>query len=287
MSSGFWDQPENNEYSVDRPDLEDPSDFVPPTTPRQHHTPQQLQVNEIVRDIAQEQPENDDQEEDFSVILSDANLRIEQGTLYKMIMNHDLFEGMDVDPRAIKNVQREIRQFARERMDVMLGMRQPKSVESVVSSPFNELEVTVLKRLASAASKGATESSSQPTTQAAAPKKTSITPIKSQPKQQSKPLSKPLATTTDKPIQRSPKQVAESKPLDKPIEEMSEEDLLQRNKEIAARQAMLKAKPQAGALPQPTYEQQELLFTQRVLDSPINPSAVSAIVSALGKTRKQ
>ena len=67
-----------------------------------------------------------DEEEDFSEVLNDANLRIEQGRLYQMIMNHNLFEGMDADERAVQNVQKEIRKFAKERMEIMLGMRQEK-----------------------------------------------------------------------------------------------------------------------------------------------------------------
>ena len=65
-----------------------------------------------------------EEEEDFTAVFNDANLRIEQGRLYQMIMNHDIFEGMDADERAVQNVQKEIRKFARERMEIMLGMRQ-------------------------------------------------------------------------------------------------------------------------------------------------------------------
>jgi hypothetical protein len=97
-------------------------------------------------------------EEDFSAVLNDANLRIEQGRLYQMIMNHNLFEGMEADEKAIQNVQKEIRKFARERMEIMLGMRQEQvAPSSIVSSPFNDLEVDILKKIASKATNGATE----------------------------------------------------------------------------------------------------------------------------------
>ena len=63
-------------------------------------------------------------------VLSDARLRLEQGRLYEMVMNSDLFEGSDCDPKAIKNVEKEIRNFAKERMEIMLGMRQETSEEA-------------------------------------------------------------------------------------------------------------------------------------------------------------
>lgn len=101
----------------------------------------------------------EEQEEDFSSVLSDARLRLEQGKLYELIMNHDIFQGVEADERAVKHVQRQIRNFAKEQMEIMLGMRQesPKVQPlSVDNFPFNDLEVEALKALASAATKGAT-----------------------------------------------------------------------------------------------------------------------------------
>ena len=57
----------------------------------------------------------DDEEEDMSSVMVDANLRLEMGRLYQMILKHDLFGETDADPRAIKNVQREIRKRVREK----------------------------------------------------------------------------------------------------------------------------------------------------------------------------
>src|ERR1019366_6683663 len=100
-------------------------------------------------------------EEDFVDVLSDAHLRLEQGSLYKLVMNGNLFQDVDADPKAVQNVQKEIKTFAKERMEIMLGMRkETNTVEHLeIDFPFNALEVEVLKKLASTATKGASEHS--------------------------------------------------------------------------------------------------------------------------------
>jgi hypothetical protein len=153
----------------------------------------------------------DEEDADMAEVLLDANLRLEQGRLYQMIMNHDIFGETDADPKAIRNVQREMRKFARERMETMLGMRHEEAAkQTIVSSPFNDMEVTVLKLLASKMSKGATEETSQPAPAPAAPKKDGISAISGavRPKAPA-PLRKEV-----KPIQRE--QRAQPKPAPKP-----------------------------------------------------------------------
>ena len=88
-----------------------------------------------------------------------------------MIMNHNIFEGVEADPKAVKFVQKQIRNFAKEQMEIMLGMRQEPSAQPAMSMdnfPFNSLEVEVLKMLASTATKGAT-AESEPFTGPSAP----------------------------------------------------------------------------------------------------------------------
>ena len=46
--------------------------------------------------------------------FQEAQVRLEQGRLYQMLLKHDLFDGVDADARAMKNVQNEIREFMRE-----------------------------------------------------------------------------------------------------------------------------------------------------------------------------
>lgn len=238
------------------------------------------------------------EEDEYEAVLNDANLRIEQGTLYKLIMNHNLFEGRDEDPRAIENVQREIRKFAKERLEIMLGMRQDTAKQTIISSPFNDLEVMVLRKLASTYSKGATEDSAAVNTAtvvAKSSKKEGLSPIIGS-KPQTKSVQKPLPVKSQSPVRRDPVKPAvpvlegDYKPLDKSIHEMTDEEKIQRNKEVSLRQVGKKSVRSASALPQPTPDQEEMFHTQRVMtsDNPLaNSNVVSAIVAKLNQSKSQ
>lgn len=130
---------------------QDPPGYVPsgpePETP-------ELDIEAVAGCVYSEESE----EENDAVALTDANLRIEQGRLYQMLMTADIFGNLDCDEKAIKNVQRELRRFAKDRMEVMLGMKKPtEQSTNIVSSPFNHLEVEVLKTLAAKLSGGNTQ----------------------------------------------------------------------------------------------------------------------------------
>lgn len=277
-----------------------------PKQPQQQRSAQQLPqvIQEPDHDFGGDQHDDGSQEkeEDFEAVLADANLRIELATLYKMIMNHDLFEGMDSDPRAIETVTRGIRKFAREQMEIMLGMRREATRETTVSSPFNDLEVMVLKKMASQMSKGATETAAahkpQPAAKAIARReglntigggtKAAPRPVPIQTKQ-------PLASKQQTPIQRPAKPQApviqdeDYQPLTKPLHEMTEVEREQRNKEASARQADRKSVKSSTALPMPTADQEEMYHTQRAMtsDHPLaSHGAVSAILMALNKSKQ-
>jgi len=241
----------------------------------------------------------EDDEEDYSNALSDARLRIEQGRLYEMVMNNDIFQDTDVDPRAVKFVQREIRRFAKERMEVMLGMRQEASFQqgsANVVLPFNDLEISILKTLASKATNGATESPDANKYSNWKEKKVGLTPIGSpkvsKPATPSFALSKkpaPLARQA-KPKQTLPPEFEpDYKPLEKPASMLTEAELIQRNKELAERQRGKQSVKNASALPMPSVEQQEILFQQRALDAKAKGTglSVAAILNVMNSAAKK
>ena len=229
-------------------------------------------------------------EEDFTEVLNDANLRIEQGRLYQMIMNHDLFQGMEADQRAVDNVQREIRKFARERMEIMLGMRQEQSAPvAMVSSPFNDLEVDILKKIASKATGGATESAeaNHIASVVKEPPRRTLTPIggttalkrPTAPTPQ-RAAQKPLQSKPSAPIKRTkmdltidqiaaeegiPRELLEEnyKPIGKPLHELTAQELAERERQTAARLKKHTTVKSASALPMATPEQAEMLAMQR------------------------
>ena len=294
-SNGQWVEQEHGEIPppVARPQRSAPK----PQAPVQQTIDQ---YESIVNDLIE------DDEEDLSV-LSDATLRLEQGRLYQMVMNHNLFQGMDADPRAIKNVQREIRKFARERMEIMLGMRQESQANTpaVIASPFSEMEVQALKMLASKITGGKND---QPApVLAAPPAKKELTPISgtTKPKTpapiaQPKPAQK-LAPKPQAPIKRQAPVVNEDPEvkeintvmdgvLQKPVQKMTEQELIEHNKRISEKQAGRRAKA-TNALPMPTPDQEEMLYTQRAANGSISVggkqgTAVSAILAAINNSKK-
>jgi len=229
---------------------------------------EEYNVEELTEQVAE------DEDEDFTEVLSDARLRLEQGKLYELIMNHSLFDGVDADPRAAKSVQKQIRTWAKTQMEIMLGMRQEPTVAGMVSSPFNNLEVDVLKKLASAASKGATESeeaNEAPTVSVPViQKKKTLNSIGSS-KPQQKSLPKPVQKKVE-PIQRvakpkvnlPPEMEPDYEPLDKAIHEMTAAELAERDRQALERQRTRKAALPADRAPMPSFETQEMLALSQV-----------------------
>ncbi len=284
--SNFWNEDGQNESSFrDGPEEESEAPHFPqPQNPIRSRTPapEVDPIQELVEELSEEEPEDD-----FQAILQDANLRIEQGTLYKMIMNSDLFSEMDVDKRAIDNVQKEIRKFAKERMEIMLGMRREVQKESIVSSPFNDLEVEALKMLASKMTKGASESKSvQPKSvpvQEKPAKKNTLTPIR---KQETTPVKASLAPTKKSaPLAKSQPMVRHSRPaetieeaireslkddgydpLSKKAYELTEEEKIQRNKDSSIRQSLMKSVKSSTSLPPPSVDQMNMMNQMRASD---------------------
>lgn len=307
-----WDDENNNDTFRDMPDeVNDPQgSYVPMINPSTGHIQQNLPVRGPITASVVDQHDQEfldaileDPEADLESVLADANLRIELATLYKLIMNHDLFDGMDVDQRAVDTVHKEIRRFARERLEIMLGMRQEVAKSTVVSSPFNDLEVDILKKLASAASKGATQSpEANKTAQVLKqPRKEGLNTIGVQKVQKPNvvaPVKKPaqLVTKAQAPVQRQAKPATTPisddnyKPIGKPLHELTSEEIVQRNKEASERQASRKPAKSTTSLPMPSPDQEAMFQEHRVLQSnhPLaSPNAVSAIVAALNKSKSQ
>jgi hypothetical protein len=321
----------NNYFNQDEDDGQDFRDIPDEVSGHDAGVPQ-VRVNRPIAppQQAQQAPEPEveyeeeqsDEEEDFSSLLSDARSRMEQGRLYEMLMDHDIFAGADADEKAIKFVTKQIRMFAKERMEIMLGMRQePSKVQAFNAAdfPFNDIEVAALKDLAYVATKGASsrDEAQTFTPQAApAPRRTGLNPIavKQAPKPAARPSApparaaapapKPLAQKAAAPVKRDPKTEAAIerilqeegitreeyerqyppgyKSLPKPLNNMNEQELAEWR-----RQDALKTNAQVKsnfAIPMPTAEQEEMLHTQRANTAAQNPQ-MQVLMAALTKKK--
>ena len=307
-----------------------PEEGLTPDLPQmpEYSTKQTLvdSTNQVVEEPVVTEPEEQEQidvsqieeEEDFSEVLNDANLRLEQGNLYKLIMNHDLFSGIEADPRALRNVQKEIRKFAKERMEIMLGMKkETETIENIkIDFPFNSLEIEVLKKLASTATKGASENSEKYTAEVvkvkeqATVKKNKLNSITnaSRPKQTISQVSvsqskSNLKTKPSTPIKRSKldltiDQIAQEENIPrelleeglpglggKPVNEMTEQEILERNRIVSRRrQPRVKSKK---ALPMATYEQQEMLALTQAGQIQTSPLMIKILEAVKNMPTKQ
>ena len=103
---------------------------------------------EILEEIAEESAFDLNKQE--SNIVYNARLRLEQAKLYEMLINHNLFDGVEASPEAISNVQNELKFYIVKRLEILLGIREPmvKVQAAEVESPLNDVEVDFLKQLA-------------------------------------------------------------------------------------------------------------------------------------------
>ena len=290
MSNGFWDN-KNKAPS--------PSNIAAAQAAQMEEQAALVLDEEALSEI---QGENfnvfEDEEEDTASIMSDANLRLEQGRLYQMVLQGNIFENTNADPKAIRNVQREIRKFVRERMETMLGIRQEQPAEQVVvSSPFNDMEVTALKMVASKVTQGASEEAPRANVALpeAAPKKDGITSISGS-LRPSAPASINQGTPLRKEAKLAPKsqhaaKTQSAKPtntqsalvkvedqplLTKPIDEMTPQELADHNKIAEERSARKRAATPNNLVPHPSPQQLEMMYTASASQMSIaNPWRVS------------
>lgn len=317
--NNMWDDDESEEFrdipEDTKVDQRGQPAYFPPVNSTPNRTlspdPKPAHVVEVESDVA-EYEDASDNEEDFTEVLNDANLRIEQGRLYQMIMNHDLFQGMESDERAVQNVQKEIRKFAKERMEIMLGMRQERMMKDYtefnakLSNVFNELEVEILKKLASKATNGATETAeaNQVAKALREPRKQALNPIgatsnKVVPKAQSKLPSKAQAPLPRKKMDATidmilaeegvPRELIEEnyQPIGKSLDRLTPEELSKRQKETAARLAKRATVKSTESIPMATPEQQEMLAIQRATQVGQNKVMATLIAKAKEMPIKQ
>jgi hypothetical protein len=239
------------------------------------------EIEEIEEEVVQE-------EEDVSSVLTDARLRLEMGKLYELVMKHDIFEGVDADPKAVKNVTKEIRAYAQERMEIMLGMRQEKPQDAAAFPmdmfPFNSMEVEALKALASAATKGASRDA-EPLDLVKPPARTTLNPIggvRKVPAVINGTVKKPLQTRPQTPVKRAAanekiQRILEEEgltmdeinqvfdpnrePLDrKKLSKMTEDEIMARNRQVSLRNKRVE---NPAAVPMPSPEQLAQAYEQR------------------------
>lgn len=74
-------------------------------------------------DIVEESLRSDEMFEEGLDPIQIATARIEQGNLYKLLIEQDIFDGVNASPDVLNKVRSEIAQFATMRLEILLGLK--------------------------------------------------------------------------------------------------------------------------------------------------------------------
>jgi len=162
----FWDK-KTSEYEMLQDNMEDSAQEILDELEEEENEEEYEEEYEEEDDMSDYQPtknkvayklnkrEND--------VVNDAMVRLEQARLYDMLIKHDMFKGVKANPRALANVQAELKAYIVQRLEILLGIKKdqrdqvekqvPKEVQ--VELPFNDIEIEFLKALSYKGTKGA------------------------------------------------------------------------------------------------------------------------------------
>lgn len=158
MKKKIFEEP-ISEYEMLIDNQQDQQEYQEPLQRQQPRRQVSQAVEEYIEETGYEDEEVAyDLEDDQQDIVNEAMVRLEQAELYKMLIKHDLFEGVDGNPIAKQNVQNELKEYIVERLQVLLGIKAEKSARNTsmrVELPFNRMEIDALKDLAHKLTKGA------------------------------------------------------------------------------------------------------------------------------------
>lgn len=273
--------------------------------------PKVYQENSIVESFeaaAEEETYTEEELEDDPELIFNARMRLEQGRLYEMLLNHNLFEGASAHPKAVANVERELKTYIKSRLEILLGLKpDPKIVnqqqpqQTGYNLPFNELEITLLKQVLSKMTKGATEKEPNSPKPIVVEQETKIKPLSiSEPKKMVLPKKEPVKITVKKKPEvavqnglpakqiqaKKPVQaLREPPPLKKHPSKMTASELIERNKYIMEAQKRAKAEvPEHQKLPMPSADQLTSHYSSRL--AAINP-VIEKIIQNLPSSREE
>lgn len=132
-------------------------------------------------------------EDRFENSISEAERRLEMANYYKCIIRADLF-GADDSPIA-KAVQLEMRNYATDRLETLMGIKQESSMPTAAPSAFTEDEIRMLKAMASTAARVKSEDRQPQLTPVSSPHPSASPVVKSPPKIDPIQTSLPAKTT--------------------------------------------------------------------------------------------
>lgn len=101
--------------------------------------------DQVIQEIEQEQAQALAEENAVEAVLSNAMDRMDEANLWKLFLSQDMIEPGSAPERVAHSVNSQLRQFALNRLEVLLGMNKPKQIEKPM---FDREEIRALRILA-------------------------------------------------------------------------------------------------------------------------------------------
>lgn len=101
--------------------------------------------DEVLEEIAQEQAQAEADEDAVEVVLSNAIDRIEEANVWKLLIAQEVIEPGSATERVVRSVNGQLKRFALDRLELLLGMDKPKKTERPM---FDQDQVRALKIIA-------------------------------------------------------------------------------------------------------------------------------------------
>lgn len=195
-NNNFWNE---NNSSVSEYDLLEDAQEVEEIAEQYASEPVVVEASEEdLEQVMEDSAYNLNVEE--SNIVYNAKLRLEQARLYDMLINHNLFEGVEASEQAVAIVSNELKHYIVRRLEILLGIRQPRPRQVERESPastLNPVELDFLKQLAYKGTKGQSALVSQQSQQQARPAAPKPAGLKPLVQKQAQPQPKPIVKDKD------------------------------------------------------------------------------------------
>src|SRR5579859_4079289 len=101
--------------------------------------------DQVLQEIEQEQAQAAAEEDAVETVLSNAIDRIEEANVWKLLIAQDIIEPGSATDRVVRSVNGQLKRFALDRLELLLGMDKPKKVERPTFDPD---QIRALKILA-------------------------------------------------------------------------------------------------------------------------------------------
>ena len=99
----------------------------------------------VLEEIAQEQAQAEADEDAVEIVLSNAIDRIEEANVWKLLIAQEVIESGSASERVVRSVNGQLKRFALDRLELLLGMDKPKKVDKPL---FDQDQVRALKIIA-------------------------------------------------------------------------------------------------------------------------------------------